>query len=181
MPSVPLSGEKQLPKGRRTIEDLKELLIKNSTEDKKTGCLIYIRRKNKQGYGYVGHNNKDILAHRAAWMAQNGPIPIGIQVCHSCDNPSCINISHLFLGTNKENQMDCSAKGRRKKFRVIHCKFGHEYNIFNTGIKKSSLRRYCRECIRIRSNLRRRSMGVKEGKPHGPHLKGRKAQEHYLL
>jgi hypothetical protein len=54
-----------------------------------------------------------MLAHRATWECERGPIPAGLQVLHSCDNPPCRNIDHLFLGTNADNMADKVAKGRQ--------------------------------------------------------------------
>jgi hypothetical protein len=51
-------------------------------------------------------------AHRASWILACGQIPAGIDVLHRCDNPSCVNVDHLFLGTPKENTRDMMAKGR---------------------------------------------------------------------
>jgi hypothetical protein len=50
--------------------------------------------------------------HRAAWIAENGSIPEGLSVLHKCDVPACINLDHLFLGTNADNLADMAAKGR---------------------------------------------------------------------
>lgn len=51
-------------------------------------------------------------AHRVSWMLYRGEIPKDMHVCHHCDNPYCVNPSHLFLGTAKDNQQDCLRKGR---------------------------------------------------------------------
>lgn len=61
-----------------------------------------------------------VLAHRFVFEQERGPIPAGMQVCHACDNPPCINIEHLFLGTNKDNVRDAMAKGRRRRHQCRH-------------------------------------------------------------
>lgn len=55
------------------------------------------------------------LAHRVSWVITNGPIPDGMCVLHRCDNPRCVNTSHLFLGTYADNHADCKRKGRNRK------------------------------------------------------------------
>lgn len=51
-------------------------------------------------------------AHRFAYILANGPLPRGMHVCHSCDNPPCCNPAHLWAGTAGENIRDMTAKGR---------------------------------------------------------------------
>lgn len=58
----------------------------------------------------IGH---DVLAHRASFEAFVGAIPPWQRVLHCCDQPSCVNPDHLFLGTQLDNIADMCAKGRR--------------------------------------------------------------------
>ena len=56
-------------------------------------------------------------AHRAAWELVNGAIPDGMCVLHKCDNPPCVRVEHLFLGTVYENNTDRANKGRNADHR----------------------------------------------------------------
>lgn len=66
----------------------------------------------RKGYGVISINGKQEKTHRVSWEIENGPIPEGMCVCHACDNPACINPSHLFIGTHSDNMQDCLQKGR---------------------------------------------------------------------
>lgn len=98
------------------------------------------------GYGQLAIGGKHYAAHRLAYEAHRGPIPAGAYVCHTCDNPSCVNPLHLFVGTAKDNNDDMMRKGRnRNQYKLAsHCKRGHEFNERNTRIYDG--RRYCRLC-----------------------------------
>lgn len=65
--------------------------------------------------GVLTFNGKRVSAHRVAWIVKNGEIPKGMHICHVCDNHKCINPSHLFLGTNRDNMKDKVLKGRQSK------------------------------------------------------------------
>ena len=76
-------------------------------------CLEWTASKNHSGYGWFSLEGRAWLAHRVAWILERGPIPDGLCVLHTCDNPSCVAIDHLWLGTQADNNRDMDAKGRR--------------------------------------------------------------------
>lgn len=78
-------------------------------------CWEWTAARHSNGYGSIGLGARSSgkgLAHRVAWTLIHDSIPEGMCVCHHCDNPGCVNPSHLFLATQKDNLEDCRRKGR---------------------------------------------------------------------
>lgn len=94
-------------------------------------CWTWTGARNAKGYG-VKRNAvargkcENIQAHRMSWLLFNSEIPDGLIICHRCDNPSCVNPAHLFLGTPKDNMDDKIAKGRGKNPPLAPLKFSPE-------------------------------------------------------
>ena len=90
-----------------------------SKVQKGESCWPWRACRTKRGYGQILVGSRTdgtrhlAYAHRVAYELTVGPIPNGLCVLHTCDNPSCVNPSHLWLGTVADNNRDCNAKGRR--------------------------------------------------------------------
>jgi len=117
-------------------------------------CWPWLAGSNR-GYGIITDNNRKRRATQISWEIHNGaPFPTGLDACHSCDNPTCVNPAHIWPGTMRDNILDAVKKGRinlralhsinhnREK---THCHKGHPLSGANMKVMKNGSR-YCREC-----------------------------------
>lgn len=134
-----------MPHPRPVAERFWEKVAKAGPDD----CWLWTDFCDRDGYGRFRHSPwRTMRAHRIAWMLANGvQIDAGIFVCHTCDNPSCVNPAHLWLGTCGDNARDMAAKGRAAAQRRTHCLHGHPLSEDNTAITHKGHRK-CRICVR---------------------------------
>ncbi len=140
-------------------ERLWEKVDRGSDDD----CWIWTGATSGGGYGRIYVNGRSRPAHRIAWEITHGrPFPEGMDACHTCDHPSCVNPDHIFPGTPSDNAKDAVRKGRflvrsNQNTAKTECSHGHPFTEENTYTwpvgSPMEGRRGCRECRRI---LRRR-------------------------
>lgn len=117
-----------------------------------TPCKEWVGARDKDGYGLgrADPDRKMRRMHRVEWERHNGSIPNGMMVCHHCDNPPCLEITHLFLGTAADNTEDMMAKGRYVGNGLkgnTHCPQNHELIGANLYVAPDG-KRICKICRR---------------------------------
>lgn len=101
-----------MPKIRPLAERFWEKVAKRSADE----CWEWTACRNANGYGTIGSGGRKgraVLAHRVSYEIHFSPIPGGLCVLHSCDNPSCVNPAHLHLGTNFDNVQEAIERNLR--------------------------------------------------------------------
>lgn len=111
-------------------------------------CIEWDGALTQKGYGIknvrVDGAWKIKRVHRLVWEEEYGPISAGMFIRHKCDNPPCILLDHLEIGTAADNSRDMVKRNPQKK---THCLRGHEFAGGNLGTYNGN--RYCKKCRSI--------------------------------
>ena len=139
------------PKGSRDLAprvrgDDRARIRARTAIDGDTGCWNWIGRPAKGGYHRVTVKKQSRVAHRWVYEVLVGPIPEGLTLDHTCQNPGCVNPEHLEPVTLAENI-------QRARARITHCPLGHAYDEQNTYNRPDG-GRDCKACINRRSRER---------------------------
>lgn len=111
--------------------------------DKSDYCWNWTGTISIKKYGSFSFNGKMMLAHRFAWILENGDIPSNLVIDHICRNRSCVRVEHLRLVSNRENIL-CGVGASAKNFAKTHCKHGHAFE--GDNLVMEGTRRRCRAC-----------------------------------
>ena len=102
----------ELPSGSPRVSDMMGRFEFYVTIDTISGCWIWNGSRDKHGYGQMRFGRSLRYATHVSLELSNRRLPKGMFACHHCDNPRCVNPSHLFHGTQADNMRDCVEKGR---------------------------------------------------------------------
>jgi hypothetical protein len=121
------------------------------------GCWNWTGYTNSDGYGTINVSIgagafRPKMAPRVMWFLRYGSWPKA-HILHSCDNPRCVNPKHLSEGDDRENTLQCIARGRHFNAKKTHCKNGHPFDSANTYMRSSD--RVCRTCVNTHKRERR--------------------------
>lgn len=98
-----------MPSRRPLRERFEEKFVRGASNE----CWEFMGARDGSGYGSIGDGRGGVIGtHRLSYETYRGPIPSGKLIMHTCDNPPCVNPSHLEIGTFRENAIDCASKNR---------------------------------------------------------------------
>ena len=125
---------------------LEERFLKKISPEPNTGCWLWTGSSDTRGYGHISTGKRTdapLMAHRVSYALHCGPIPKGMNVCHTCDTPACVNPDHLWIGSHADNARDMVVKGRCRPWTPENTYRGRGY-------------RSCRACHAARQRLWKR-------------------------
>ena len=129
-----------------------------------TGCWLWTGAKTYRGQGQFFINGKTRLATHVCWEFYYSPVKNGLLLCHKCDIPQCVNTDHLFVGTQSDNMLDCSRKGRLKNQNIGKkiCIRGHELS--GDNLIKNYINKNCKKCKNILNKMSRDRLKALDGR-----------------
>ena len=141
-------GGRDLEVKTQSVNPLRQRDIHSrSTLDLSTGCWLWNRAKNHDGYGQIRIEGIHWRAHRLSYEAFREPIPKGLEIDHLCRVRACVNPEHLEVVTHTENVARGKTGVHNK--RKTHCPQGHPYSGNNLRTSEDGWR-YCRLCGKLR-------------------------------
>lgn len=132
-------------------------------------CLIWSTRRESGTYGTIRVGGKQVMAHRFAWEVVNGPIPPEMVIDHLCHRPSCVNVAHLRLATNRQNTQNKRGANRSNKLGVrnVHQRKSGNYQVAvrdahgkSHGTTHASLAEAIKQAERLRAELHGEPGGI---------------------
>lgn len=154
-----LNAKKNRKKRAKTKEEWLELdkvrFMSYVDKNGNNGCWNWTGNILKTGYGSFSakrSTGKTWRAHRFAWIIHGNELKEALELCHTCDNRKCVNPSHIWQGSRKENMQDMRIKNRNPLWIKTHCKHGHELNSENTFKRYDGFR----ECLICSKETKRR-------------------------
>lgn len=162
------------PGPKATLENFQKRFEARYIPEPNTGCFLWLGNPINSGYGLISFRHHNELAHRAAWLFSNGPIPGNLWVLHKCDVKLCVNPRHLFLGTNSDNQKDAIQKGVKVGVFYHHekqkmkscCLRGHDLTPQNTFLQFKNGKPIGRKCRKCHADLERKRRSERNQSMH---------------
>lgn len=133
---------------------------------KKRGCWGWSGEKRYDGYSLfrirMNGKQRTFGVHRLLWFLAYGEVLPGFFVMHKCDNPSCVRLDHLCLGTHRINMDDMKRKGRQRSGNTVktHCIRGHELSGENVRFRNNGKQRECKACMKLYPSKRTESQSL---------------------
>lgn len=126
------------------------------------GCIeAKLGEIDRDGYHRLLVNRNRVRAHRLVWLLFVGPIPKGKWVLHRCDNPACVNLAHLYVGTNNENVADRQARNRTPhgeahyNRKITEAQARRAFDLLDDGTPPIEVARYLKVSRHIVNDMKR--------------------------